>query len=92
MAKIDEIEKMLKAVLSGLTGFRQEFLNFKKEVLQRFDGMDKKIDGVEERLTQRIDVIGKQVAYLEDDVSTREEFDKLGKRVDKLEKSPSAFR
>jgi hypothetical protein len=64
-------------------------------VLTTIDKLDKKIDGVEERLTKRIDgveknltkiieKIGKQLAYLEDDTPTREEFDKLEKRVDKI--------
>lgn len=44
----------------------------------------KKIDKVEENLTKRIDGIGKQLAYLEDDTPIREEFDKLEKKVDQI--------
>ena len=32
----------------------------------------------------KIDKLGRQLAYLEDDTPTREEFDHLGKRVDKI--------
>lgn len=83
MGKIDDIEKMLKALINDMS-------TFKLEVFKRFDATDKKIDGVEERLTKRIDVLGKQLAYLEDDTPTREEFNGLEKRVVKLEKRTSA--
>lgn len=78
-----KIEKMLNAVLNGLTGFRQEFLTFKTEVTQSFNKMDKKIDNNHKELTQRLDKFGNQLAYLEDDAPTREEFDRLEKKVDK---------
>lgn len=44
-----------------------------------------KIDKVEKNLTGRIDKLGKSLAYLEDDAPTREEFDNLEDRVDKVE-------
>lgn len=89
MANSDDTNKMLRTIINGQSVFRQE-------VLGRIDKLDKKIDGVEERLneridgaekrlTNRIDKLGKQLAYLEDDTPTREEFDKLDKRVNKLE-------
>jgi tetrahydromethanopterin S-methyltransferase subunit G len=49
------------------------------------DSLDKKIDGVEKRLTGRIDKIGLAVARLEDDAPTTEEFNKLEKRVTNVE-------
>lgn len=52
--------------------------------------LDKKIDGVEERLTKRIDAIGMRLAYLEDDAPTRDEFDHLEKRVTRVEKKLSS--
>ena len=101
MAKTEDVGTMIQMLLSGLNSFRQEFVTFKKEVIQnfsqvsrRFDQMetrlDKKIDGVEERLTKRIDAIGKQLAYLEDDAPTRDEFDNHEKRIGKLEKPMSS--
>lgn len=71
MEKTEDTKTMLKAIINGLSAFKQEFLSFKKEVLRRFDQMDEKIDGVEERLTKRIDSIGKQLAYLEDDAPNK---------------------
>lgn len=70
----DNSTKMLQKVLEGQTAIRKDI---KK--------IDLKIDGVEERLTKRIDKIGLQVANLEDDAPTIEEFDKLEVRVKKVE-------
>lgn len=70
----DNSTKMLQKVLEGQTAIRKDI---KK--------IDLKIDGVEERLTKRIDKIGLQVANLEDDAPTIEEFDKLEARVKKVE-------
>lgn len=77
--------KMLQAILNG-----QGATN------QRIDKLDKKVDALKtelkteikearEDLTKRIDKIGTQLAYLEDDTPTREEFDKLEKRVNRVE-------
>jgi hypothetical protein len=57
----------------------------KSELLTKISGLDKKIDGVEERLTKRIDKIGLTVAQLQEDAPTIEEFDELENRVTKLE-------
>lgn len=75
---MDNTTKMLQAIINGLAAFKQE-------VLTRFDKTDQKIDKVEKNLTKRIDKLGRQLAYLEDDTPTREEFDNLEKRVDTLD-------
>ncbi|MEK7616638.1 MAG: hypothetical protein AAB414_01135 [Patescibacteria group bacterium] len=86
---MNNTQKMLQAIINGQSTFRQE-------VLSKIDKLDKKITGVEERLgdkidsveknlTKRIDKLGRQLAYLEDDTPTREEFDKLENRVNKIE-------
>ncbi len=67
--------KMLQAILSGQSQIREDIKS-----------LDVKIDGVEERLTSRIDKLGKQLAYLEDDAPTIAEHKKLEKRVTKIEK------
>lgn len=90
MSKDTNIEKMLQAVVNGLSALRMEMLKGFKEVSKKIDNssmqLNKRIDGVEERL----DKIGKSVAYLEDDAPTREEFDNLERNVDKLiSKSPA---
>lgn len=80
--------KMLQAILSGQTAVKQELSG-------KIDKLDKKVDKLrtelkteikeaKKDLTERIDSLGKSLAYLEDDAPTREEFDKLERRVDAL--------
>lgn len=85
---MDDNKKILQAILTGQNALKQDLSNQIKK-------LDVKIDRVEENLTkmikkvdERVDMIGKQLAYLEDDAPTREEFDNLAGRVDKLEEKP----
>ena len=64
----------------------QSILQGQVEIKADIKKLDEKIDLVEERLTKRLDSIGSQVAYLDDDVPTNKEFRKLEKRVSKVEK------
>lgn len=89
---MDDTQKMLQAIINGQSTLKQELSSKIDKVDQKVDrlgerveGLDGKIDRVEKRLTQRLDKIGRQLAYLEDDAPTREEYDNLEKRVDKIE-------
>lgn len=89
---MNDTQKMLQAIINGQSSFKQELLSKIDRVDQKVEKLngtveelDGKIDKVEKRLTERLDKIGKQLAYLEDDTPTREEFDKLEIRVDKME-------
>ena len=79
---MNDTQTMLQVIIIG-----QHAL--KREILERIDKVDKKLEGkidsVEKNLTARLDKIGKRLTYLEDDAPTREEFDNLEKRVDKIE-------
>lgn len=78
------------------TKILQTILDKVSVVDKKVDKIDQKIDGVEERLTKRIDKqsltllthrkIGLQVARLEDDTPTTEDFEKLERKVTKLQK------
>jgi len=64
----------------------------KNDLNIRIDGVENnltnlstKIDNVEERLTKRINTVGSQVANVEEDAPTVEDFEKLEKRVKKVE-------
>ena len=90
---MDDVKKMFRTIVNGQSTMKQEMLgeigkvrNEVEEVGVKVDKVDKKIDGVESRLTKRIDKLGLQIAHLEDDAPTIGEFDKLEKRVSKLEK------
>ena len=91
---MDDTKKMLRAIINGQSVFRQDILSkiekLDKKLTGRIDGLDIKIDSVEKRLTIRLDNIGRQLAYLEDDAPTREEFDSLEKRVDNIEQRSSS--
>jgi tetrahydromethanopterin S-methyltransferase subunit G len=61
-------------------------------ILDRVVVIDKKVTSTEKQtkkgfqnVTSRLDKIGKSVAYLEDDTPTIDEFNKLVRRVTKLE-------
>ncbi|OGE19325.1 hypothetical protein A3J19_03730 [Candidatus Daviesbacteria bacterium RIFCSPLOWO2_02_FULL_41_8] len=91
MNDANQTTKMLQAILSGQTALKQELIGRIDKVDLKVDGLDgkvdkldKKIDKVEKRLTERLDKIGMQLAYLEDDTPTREEFDQLEQRVNTL--------
>lgn len=82
---MNDTQKMFRAIINGQSAFKQEFsakldkLDKKVDTLgERLEG---KIDRVEKNLTDRIDKLGNQLAYLEEDAPTREEFDNLEKRV-----------
>ena len=84
---MDDTKKMLQTIINGQSAMKSELLTKIEGVDKKIDGVEerltKKIDGVEERLTKRIDKIGLQVAKLEDDTPTIDEFDKLKNKVDK---------
>jgi len=67
--------EMLQILIDGQAGLKKELQEVKKELR---DGLGK--------VNKRIDTLGGDLAYLEDDAPTREEHDKLDKRVVKLEK------
>jgi len=77
--EIKQIMKMLRAVINGQSALKQE-------LLARINKLDKKIDGVEERLTKRINMQGSQLAELDDNAPTGQEFRSLEKRVTKVER------
>ena len=81
---------MLQAILDGQAAIWEYIREGFKKIDIQFEKLDKKMDGVEQRLTVRLDKLGKQLAYLEDDTPTREENDKLEERVAKVEKTISS--
>ncbi len=64
--------KILQAILDGLNRIGEDLKGFKNEVYKRFDKVD-----------ERIDKLGLQIAKLEDDAPTIEQFDGLEKRVER---------
>jgi hypothetical protein len=84
---MDDVKRMFNKMINGQSTMKSELLTEIRKVDQKVDKLDKKIDGVEARLIKRIDKIGLSEARLEDDSPTVEEFDKLEKRVTKVEQT-----
>ena len=86
---MDDTKKMLRAIINGQSAMKSELVTkidrLDEKFSKKFDDLDKKINRVEKNLTQRIDKIGLQVAKLEDDTPTRDEFDGLEIRVKEVE-------
>lgn len=81
----DNTNKMFRAIINGQSAIKSELLTeigkVRKEMKSGFE--DQKKDT--QNLIKRVDKIGLEVARLEDDAPTVEEFDKLEKRVKKVE-------
>ena len=95
---MDDTKKMLRAVINGQSAMKSELItkidSVEKKLGGGIDGLDgkldrleKKVDGGFKKVNERIDKLGKSLAYLEDDAPTRDEFDVLTGRVDKIEQN-----
>ena len=77
--RIDQVENRLTSKINQV----------ERQLTSRIDQVESKlshqIKATDKKLTDRLDKIGKSVAFLEDDTPTREEFDDLTQRVDKIE-------
>ena len=82
---MDDIRKILQAILSGQNALKQELSVKIDKVDQKVDSLREEVHVFQEDITKRVDRLGKSLAYLEDDAPTREEFDKLEDRVVKVE-------
>lgn len=87
---MDDTKKMLRAIINGQTTLKQELVNKINQVDQKVDSLREELHTFRKDLTDRVDRLGKSLAYLEDDTPTRDEFDGLEERVDKLEQQPTS--
>lgn len=87
---INELKTMVRAIINGQSAMKAELLSEIKKVDQKLDkevvGLRQVIQKGFSDLTWRADMIGKQLNTLDEDAPTGENFTKLVKRVDKLEK------
>ena len=88
---MDDTNKMLRAIINGQSAMKSELLG---EIQKLDNKLNIKIDVLTketkegfEKLTERVDKIGLQVARLEDDTPTRDEFDDVNDRLKKLEQN-----
>lgn len=93
---MDETKKMLQAVINGQSALKEELLNKIQDVNLKVEKVNSKVDGLQkemregfEKVNTRLDTIGKALASLEDDAPTRDEFDELVNRVNRIETKTS---
>ncbi|MEO5886519.1 MAG: hypothetical protein ABIQ77_02555 [Anaerolineales bacterium] len=55
---MDDTNKMLRAIINGQSVMKSELLGEIRKIDKKVDGLGKKLDHVEKRLTERIDKIG----------------------------------
>lgn len=82
---MDDTKKMLRAIINGQSAMKSELLGKIESVHKEVQDLRDETTSGFKKLTERVDKIGLQVAYLEDDAPTREEFDNLELRVKKVE-------
>ena len=89
---MDETKKMLRAIINGQSALKQEVLGEIRKVDRKVDNLESQAGSLRsemkqgfKKLTERVDKIGLQVAHLDDDTPTKDEYDSLEKRVEKLE-------
>lgn len=86
---MDKTQKMLQTVINGQSAVKSELLGeigkLRKDMNKGFEDVNNKMDKGFKKVNERIDKLGKSLSYLEDDAPTIEEFDKLEKRVAKVE-------
>ncbi len=77
--------KLIQLVLDKVSALDKKVDSLDKKVDSLDKKFDKRIDELDEKLTKRLDTIGLNLARLEDDSPTIDEFDALEARVTKLE-------
>ena len=82
---MDNTQKMFQAIINGQSSLKEDLLTEIKKVDKKLDDFRKENKLDHEKINKRMDKLGEQLAYLEDDAPTREEFDELNERVDNLE-------
>lgn len=89
---MDDTQKMLKALIKGQAELSNKIDNIKFELSVNIDNVHREVQDLRvetkdgfKKVNDRIDTLGKSLAYLEDDAPTREEFDCLETKVMKIE-------
>lgn len=82
---MDELKKMLRAIINSQSAQKEELLTEIKKVNESMSEGFRNVDSRLTKIDARLDKQGKALAFLEDDAPTRKEFDVLEKRVTKVE-------
>jgi hypothetical protein len=82
----DNTNKMLRAIINGQSIMKSELITEIRKVDKKVDSLKEETGQGFKNVNERIDKLGKSLAYLEDDAPTRDEFDGLEVRVKKVER------
>lgn len=82
---MDDTKKMLRVIINGQSSMKSELLVEIKKVDKKVDQVRVDLKNLEVNLTERMDKLGLQIANVEDDAPTWDDFDKLESRVKKVE-------
>ena len=83
---MDDTKKMLRVIINGQSAMKSELLTKIDGLGKKVDNLDVEVEKANRNLTKRIDKLGKQLAYLEDDAPTIDEFEKLEAKVDRIDR------
>lgn len=75
--KVDDLAEMVRAVVNAQGSLSGEIHQVEATPNKRMDALRQKNNGFEQRVTTRIDLLGKELAVLDDDAVHREDFDEL---------------
>lgn len=81
---MDQVQKMLRAIINGQSAMKSELLAEIKKVRDELNEFRQETKDELKKTNKRIDTIGLQLANLEDDAPTRQEFEELQTSVAKL--------
>ena len=85
----DNTNKMLRTIINGQSAIKSELIakidKLDKKLANRIDVLEKNMNDDFKEVNKRIDVIGLHLEKVDEDTPTIEEFDKLEKRVTKVE-------
>ena len=95
---MDDPKEMLRAIINGQSAMKSELLGeiqkVEKKLSTEIGNLKTDLGSLRretkegfEKLTERVDKIGLQVARLEDDTPTRNEFDDVDARLKKLQQN-----
>ena len=93
---MNDTQKMLRTIINHVSVTKSQLLGeisgLKKDLGKRIDNLEKKVDKLDGKVDKgfkdvnhRIDLLGEQLAELDDDAPTGDEFKVLEKKVENLE-------
>lgn len=90
---MDDTQKLLKTIINHQSSVKEELLKEIRSVRTKVDSYGENLNEFKKetklnfrKVNDRMDKLGRQLAYLEDDAPTREEFDELKEKVEKISK------